>query len=76
MKKNMDEFLGSEITVTGKDDVLASGCRAIISYSCEEVCLNLCDMILHVRGQELTMKSYYGSAVRVTGRIERLDFEN
>ena len=75
MKKNLDDFMGSELTVTGGEDVLACGCEGIVCYSSECVSLKLCDMILHVRGQALTMKSYYGGAVRVTGRIEGLQFE-
>ncbi len=67
--------LCSELSVSAGREVLAHGARAIVSYSESEVKLRLCDMTLSVKGCDLTMKSYFGGVVRVSGRITGLDFE-
>ena len=68
--------LCSELTISGRREVMAHGCRAILSYSESEVKLRLSDMILTVCGAGLTMKSYFGGAVRVSGRLTGLHFES
>ena len=67
--------LCSEISVSAGREVLVHGARAIVSYSESEVKLRLCDMTLSVQGSDLTMKSYFGGVVRVSGRITGLNFE-
>ena len=66
----------SELTVSGRREVMAHGCRAILSYSESEVKLRLQDMVLTVAGAGLTMKSYYDGSVRVSGRLTGLRFES
>ncbi len=66
----------SALNVNAGRDVMAHGAQAIISYSESEVRLRLCDMILCVKGCNLTMKSYFGGSVRVSGVITELCFEH
>lgn len=65
----------SELSVCAGREVMAQGVRSILDYSENEVRLRLCDMTLGVRGQGLTMKSYYNGAVCVSGEITELGFE-
>ena len=65
----------SEVSVIGSREVLAGGVRAICEYTENSVSLKLCDTVLTVRGEGLTMRNYYGGAVCVCGEIRGLDFE-
>ncbi|MBQ8697332.1 MAG: YabP/YqfC family sporulation protein [Clostridia bacterium] len=65
----------SEFSVKGGKEVFAHGVKAICDYSCERVCLRLCDMTLCIEGTALTMKSYYNGAVCVTGNVRGICFE-
>lgn len=65
----------SELYVCAGKEVTAHGVRAILDYAECEVKLRLCDMTLCVRGEGLSMKSYYGGAVSVCGEIREICFE-
>ncbi len=65
----------SQISINGGKEVFAYGVKAICEYSTERVRLRLSDMTLCVRGDSLTMRSYYNGAVCVCGQIGGVDLE-
>ena len=52
---------------------MIDGCKSITAYRQDCIVLQLCDRNLRIRGKELILKSYYGSSISVSGRIESIE---
>ena len=66
----------SSYEMTSCNDLLIHGAKKVVEYGNERIVLRLCDLILTVSGEGLTMKSYYDGTVRICGGIRTVDFEN
>ena len=63
------------MTIEGREQILITGCRRIACYSEQCIRLELTDANLAVEGCYLTMKTYFGDRIRISGVIESLRFE-
>lgn len=72
-----DEIYGGSdlLTLAGRGDLTASGCRRILLYGKEKIRLLMDGYILEISGSELYCTSYFRGAVRVEGEIFSLRLE-
>ena len=63
------------LTVEGREQVLITGCKRIACYTERCISLELTDANLAVEGCYLTMKTYFGDRILISGIIEALRFE-
>lgn len=63
------------LTVEGREQILVTGCKRIACYTETEVRLELIDANLVVNGSYLTMKSYFGDRILISGLIDAFRFE-
>ncbi len=59
----------SAVNLTSDCEALVVGCRRIREYRGDRVVLTLCDGELTIEGEGLTMRTYFGSQIRICGRI-------
>ena len=62
------------IVLEGAYRLTVRGCRGILRYSQEEICLSTGRRSLCVRGEEMLCRSFSGGALTVTGRIHSLHY--
>ena len=61
------------LELRGKEELTVRSCRRILSYSEEEIKLQLCEYTLVIKGSRLYCASYYANAVRIDGAIASLE---
>ena len=66
---------GFLLTLSGKGELTLCGCRAILAYSAEEVCLSLGRLCLRVGGDGLLCTAFGAGSVTVAGHIRSLCLE-
>ncbi len=73
----IDEVLGESDTLElrGMEELTVHGCRRILHYGEEEIRLSMKKYILSIVGEGLYCASFYNGAVRVSGRIKSLEFD-
>lgn len=59
----------SSVFLISDRELIISGCRKVAEYSDSTVTLRLFDMSLAVEGENLTIKTYFGDEIRLSGRI-------
>ncbi len=69
------ELTRTTLTVEGREQVLVTGCRHIACYNERCIRLVLADTNLAVEGCHLTMKTYFGDRILISGIISDLRFE-
>lgn len=71
-------FLGrnSYITINAISEVEINGCKNLLVYEDHMIKLCLCDCVLSIYGTCLTLKTYFGNQMIVSGNICKLEFEN
>ena len=62
------------IEMRGRELLFLQGCRRIIKYSTEEMILAAKGFDVSIKGERLVCTTYYGGAVTVEGRIDKIDF--
>ena len=60
----------SNVEAVGNREALICGCEGLISYTDNEVVLNLCDNVMSVCGEGLVLRSFSGGRIAVCGRID------
>ncbi len=60
----------SQIILTGMEMISFEGCNSLLDYAKDHITLSLCDRIVTVYGQNLTMKTFNADQVAVCGRID------
>ena len=60
------------MSIESNTAIKLDACLEILSYSEEEICLRLTDLIATVRGERMTMRSYGDRTIRITGIIRSL----
>ena len=66
----------SSVEAVGNREVSICGCEGLVSYADDEVILNLCDNMMSVRGEGLTLRSFSGGRIAVCGRIDCIRYGN
>lgn len=67
---------GMRLELCGRHALTVHGCRRILSYTPEEICLGLKGCILSVQGVRLVCASYLSGAVGIDGRVDTLSFHD
>ena len=62
------------ITLTGNQEVLVENYRGILSYDDDHICVQGNHVVLKICGRRLAIAYYSQDAMKVTGRIERLEY--
>ena len=63
----------SNVTLTSDCEALICGCRRVREYERCVIRLALCDVELTVRGEDLSMKTFFGNQILVCGKIRGLE---
>ena len=66
----------SSLNLRGRNALTVSGCKKIVSYSPENIRLDLGESILSITGKRLICSSYHTDATGVEGLIVSIAFEN
>ena len=64
-----------DIHMEGTREVSIEGCRGILEYENDIISLRAKDMCITVRGEGLTMRSFFGNHIRIIGRIKSVSYE-
>ena len=64
-----------DVYIIGTREISVDGCRGILVYETTEVALRLKDRVMTVKGEELTLKTFFASHVTVRGRISAISSE-
>lgn len=64
-----------DIHIEGTHEVSVEGCCGILEYQRDRVVLRLKNRTVSVSGQDLTMRSFYGSHILIRGKICSVCFE-
>ena len=64
------------LILRGDSRVIVYGCRRILQYAPERICLRVGKRKLFIVGRGLICASFSGGAVTLTGRIEGIFFED
>ena len=64
------------VNITGNNEIQINECGNIIKYEDGELFLQLSDRILKIYGYNLTLKTFFGNAIVINGRISRIEFED
>lgn len=64
-----------DIHIEGNREISVEGCRGILEYENERITLRLKHRRLIVNGEKLTMRSFFGSHIRIIGVISSVCFE-
>ena len=62
------------ITLTGNQEVLIENYRGILSYDDNQICIQGNHVTLKICGSHLTVDYYSQEAMKILGRIERLEY--
>lgn len=60
------------LSLDGKGEAMVLGCVSVLTYTDEEICLSLRKNTLTLRGEGLSMTSYYPSDMRISGIINEI----
>jgi sporulation protein YqfC len=60
---------GFGLTLSGGSELVVRGCRRILRYEAEEICLSVGKTALTVRGKGLFCSAFGAGSVTVTGEI-------
>ena len=60
----------------GRSAISVRGCRRILSYSRERICLDTRDGTVTVLGEALFCVAYFSDAIGIEGRIDAVFFED
>ena len=62
------------ITLSGQSELEVRGCKKILSYGKDVICLALGKTALRISGEELFCAAFGAGCVTITGRIVTLSF--
>lgn len=62
------------ITLTGNQEVLVENYKGILSYDDDQICVQGNHVMLKICGRRLAIAYYSQEAMKVTGKIERLEY--
>lgn len=62
------------LVVRGQEEATVHGCRKILLYSPDEICLQMRHRILCVQGADLCCVSFSGGTVSLEGRIDSVRY--
>ncbi len=62
------------ITLTGNQEVLVENYKGILSYDDNQICVQGNRVMLKICGRRLAIAYYSQEAMKVTGKIERLEY--
>ncbi|MBR5515822.1 MAG: YabP/YqfC family sporulation protein [Clostridia bacterium] len=65
----------SIINIIQNSEISVENCKAILLYEENEIRLRTACFVLCIKGDELTLKSYFGSHITVKGIIRELHLE-
>ena len=63
-----------DINIIQNSEISIENCRGILVYEADRICLKMARFTLCITGEELTLKSYFGSHISVRGTIRSLVF--
>ena len=66
---------GFGLSLCGRGELSVRGCRRIVHYAPERICLDLGKEVLRVEGRGLLCASFGAGEVRVVGEIDVIGFE-
>ena len=58
-----------QIVITGNQMVSLDGCRGLLDYAADHISLTLCDGIVTIYGNDLTMKTFCADHIAICGKI-------
>jgi len=67
---------GSLLEIRGRQAMTVRGNGKILTYTPEEICVELSRGVLSVKGRRLVCTSYYFGALGIEGRIDAVVFED
>lgn len=71
-----DIFIGaSVINIIQNSEVSVENCKAILLYESDKIELKTSAFIVCIEGENMTLKSYFGSHITVKGKIKALRLE-
>ena len=62
------------ITLTGNQEVFVENYKGILSYDDGQICVQGNHVVLNICGRRLVIAYYSRDAMKVTGKIERLEY--
>ena len=62
------------LEMLGERQLFLEGHGGILSYGTEQIDVNAGPLILRVRGQDLTLRSMTDAEVRISGRIDAVEY--
>lgn len=69
-------FLGSSvINIIQNSELSVENCKGILVYEAERIELKTSDFIVCIEGENMTLKSYFGSHISVKGKIKSVSLE-
>ena len=66
---------GTDINIISNKEVTLDGCKGILVYENDEIRLRLKKGVVCIHGEELTLKTFFGSYISVRGNILSVSFE-
>lgn len=70
-----NEFFEPLVVLRGQSEASVYGCRKILLYTPQKICLALRKRSLCILGESLSCSAFSGGAVTVEGRIETVRYE-
>ena len=64
----------SQLSLVGRTKLELGGCMGLLIYRDEMIQIRLCDSILRISGEGLTLKNYYGGRMIISGRIDKTEY--
>lgn len=76
MQKKERRMMGkrSVANMTGRDQIELCGCMGLLVYKDDIVRIRLCDSIINIIGEGLTLKNYFGGRMIISGRINKTEY--
>ncbi len=65
---------GYRMQINGNQEVVVEGCKGILQYEQEEICLNVGNGQIKVKGTNLSVPVLERHLVQVHGRIDAIEF--
>ena len=61
-------------SVTGRGEIELCGCMGLVIYRDDLMRIRLCDSVIDITGQGLTLKKYFGARMIISGRIDKAEY--
>ena len=73
------KFFGNEsgeatVELYSDREAVISGCKSVLDYTENGIELNMGDRLLHIKGEDLVIRTFVFEQIDVSGKIKSLEF--